>query len=79
MINEDEEKKDSYLWTSCCLKLDKRATIFFSQLSISLIIIAFCLYQLVHLVDCEPQQAYIGLLTLVLGVWLPQPNMKIAG
>ena len=79
MINENEEAKNEFLWRSCCLTLDKRATIFFSQLSISLIIIAFCLYQLVHLIDCEPQQAYIGLLTLILGVWLPQPNMKITG
>jgi hypothetical protein len=62
-------------WDSCCLRLDKRATIFFSQLSISILVMVFSTIQLVRLVDCESQQAYIGLLTLCLGVWLPQPSM----
>jgi hypothetical protein len=62
-------------WDSCCLRLDKRATIFFSQLSISILVMMFSTVQLVRLDDCESQQAYIGLLTLCLGVWLPQPSM----
>ena len=64
-------------WTSCCLKVDRSAVIFFSQLSISIGTISFCLYQLIHLTECEQQQTYSSLLTLVLGVWLPSPKMKL--
>lgn len=63
-------------WESCCIKLDKRATLFFSQLSISLLVIVFSLYQLLHSSTCEKDQLYSGILTLILGVYLPQPKMK---
>jgi hypothetical protein len=62
-------------WNSCCMTLDKRATLFFTQLIISLLIMVFCIYQLVHLTDCNSQQTYISMLTLVVGLWLPQPQM----
>jgi len=86
LISRIEETKDAETkeltklryettWDSCCLRLDKRATIFFSQLSISVMVMSFSTLQLVRLGDCESQQAYIGLLTLCLGVWLPQPSM----
>jgi hypothetical protein len=67
--------KDDMMWESCCVKLDKRATIFFSQLCISLLSMTFCIYQMVHLTDCESQGLYSGIFTLILGVWLPQPSL----
>jgi hypothetical protein len=65
-------------WDSGCIQIDKRATIFFSQLSISVLVMGFSIYQLCTLNECAPQQAYIGLLTLCLGVWLPQPSITKA-
>ena len=69
------EKENEY--KSCCLKTDKRALLFFSQLSISLITLLVCIYQLItHHDDCENNQLYSNILMMILGVWVPQPNMK---
>ena len=62
-------------WDSCCLTLDRQATIFFSQLSIALITISFCVYQLSISDSCERDSLYSGILSLVLGVYLPSPRM----
>ena len=62
-------------WHSCCLRMDKNAVRFFTQLAISMSIIGLCIAQLIRLKDCGAQHAYIGLLTLIIGVWLPYPNM----
>jgi hypothetical protein len=74
---EAVEVEEKETWTSCCLKVDKNAVQFFSQLAISVGVISFSLYQLIKLPDCEQQQTYSSLLTLVLGVWLPSPKMKL--
>ena len=74
---EVKQEQQGERWTSCCLEVDKNAVQFFSQLGISVGVISFCLYQLVHLTECEQQTAYSSLLTLVLGVWLPSPRMKL--
>ena len=68
--NDDENH-----WDSCCLRIDKRAVLFFTQVLISLIIIFFCIYQLIVLPDCDTKTPFMGLLTLVVGVHLPQPTM----
>ena len=73
---EMENKQMSNEWKSCCLKMDKNAVRFFTQLAISMCIIGLCIAQLVRLKDCGSQHAYIGLLTLILGVWLPSPSMS---
>ena len=74
--DNDDNNDDDNTWKSCCVHADKRAISFFSQLSISILVIVFCLYQLIHLTTCDDRQAYIGLLTLILGVWLPAPAMR---
>ena len=35
-------------------------------------VITFCFYQLIHVPDCTDQQAYLGVLGMILGVLLPQ-------
>ena len=71
-----EERKFDNTWTSCCLRTDKRAVVFFSQLTISLIVIFFCVYQLIHVEECEAQSLYSSILTLVLGTFLPSPKIS---
>ena len=44
--NEAEEKQITNEWKSCCLVIDKNAVLYFSQLSLALIIIAFCIVKL---------------------------------
>ena len=75
---EDDERDYQHktTWRSCCLVLDKRATIFFSQLIFSLIIVGFCVGMLVKNQDCATFSRWSPLLVLVLGVWLPQPSLR---
>ena len=74
-LPENQHPDDENHWESCCIRIDKRAVLFFSQLMISLIIIFFCIYQLVILPDCESKTPFMGLLTLVIGVWVNPPTM----
>lgn len=63
-------------WKSCCLTVDRRALQFFTQLSISLIVISLCIYNLVQYPDnCDSNQVYMGLLTMTIGVYIPAPSM----
>ena len=48
-------------WKSCCFELDRRAVKFFSQLTISLIVVIFSLYQL-H--NDKNTDIYLSLLTM---------------
>jgi hypothetical protein len=64
-------------WRSCCFLFDKRAVIFFSQFGISISIMGLCIYQLItHHDDCDSNQLYSGLLTMLIGIHLPTPKMR---
>jgi len=77
MIPEvNNENKEDSTWESCCFNIDPQACIFFSQLGISIGCIAFSVYQLIDLQDCPSQQAYMALLLMILGVWLPSPKLN---
>tara|TARA_R110001606_G_scaffold375788_1_gene534184 strand:- start:268 stop:606 length:339 start_codon:yes stop_codon:yes gene_type:complete len=75
-IDELERKLNvENTWRSCCLKTDRRAVIYFSQMIISVGVMGFSCYQLVNLENCEAQSLYSGLLSLVVGIYLPQPKI----
>ena len=78
IIVEDDERQfnHTYTWNSCCLKVDKRAVSFFTQALFSLITISFCITMLATHPDSDGK--YASLLTLVLGVWLPNPRLDQA-
>jgi hypothetical protein len=42
---------------------------------ISVGVMSFCGVQLVRLENCEAQSLYSGLLSLVVGIYLPQPKI----
>ena len=71
---DDDER--AYQHKTTCPVLDKRTTIFFSQLICSLIIVGFCVGMLVKNQDCPTFSRWSPLLVLILGVWLPQPSIK---
>ena len=76
-VEDDERKFDhSYKWESCCLRVDKRALSFFNQLAISASIVAFTVAMLIKNEDCATFSRYSPLLTLVVGVWLPSPQLR---
>lgn len=63
-------------WNSCCLKTDRRAVIYFSQFGLSASVVVLCIYQLLTKDDCNSNQLFLGLLTLILGVYLPSPKIR---
>ena len=76
---EDDERKfsHSYKWESCCLRTDKRALSFFTQVAFSASIVAFTVGMMAaHPEDCASFSRYSPLLTLVVGVWLPSPQLR---
>ena len=73
---KEVESKIDNEYKSCCLVMDKRALSFFSTLSISFTVIVFCIVKLSIVESCEEQNTYIGLLTLILGIWIRSPTFK---
>ena len=70
------EFEHKYQWTSCCLRVDKRALLFFTQATFSAGIAGFCIAMLIANQDCDTFARYSPLLGLVIGVWLPSPQLK---
>ena len=73
---EQNNNLERYTWKSGCFQADKRVVIFFSQFTICLMVISFSLYQLNKDNSCEHQQIYIGLLTMMVGIFLPAPRIQ---
>jgi hypothetical protein len=70
-----EEKKEENTWRSCCFVSDKRAIQYFSQLFIIAGVMAFSIVQMARLDSCD-SQPYLGLLTLLIGLIIPNPKIK---
>ena len=73
---ENTQFEHKYTWRSCCPQVDKRALSFFTQAGFSAAIVGFCIVMLITSHDCETFSRYSPLLTLVIGVWLPSPQLK---
>ena len=74
-INKDIEKNEDAVWKSCCLKVNVHAVLYFTQLAVMLIGISFSIYQITILTTCEQQTPYFGLLTSLIGIFLPSPKL----
>lgn len=75
-LKEFRTRQKATMWRSCCFRVDKRALEFVAQTGIGLGTMVFCIYQLYTKTGCEEQQLYSGILTLLIGVYLPQPMIK---
>ena len=72
----DTDFKRRTLWRSGCLECDKRAVLYFSQLFMSVLIVTFCVVMMVVNQNCETFSRFSPLLTFMLGIWFPQPQMR---
>ena len=63
-------------WKSMCLEMDRRAVQYFTQISIIGSVMIFCIFKLTTDTSCVAQQAYTGLLTLLIGILAPSPKFK---
>ena len=61
---------------SCCYDLDKNAVQYFTTISVICSIMGFCIFKLITDETCVGQQAYMGLLTLCIGIVAPSPTFK---
>lgn len=64
----------AHVWRSCCLDMDSRALLFFTQLLISVVVLAFNIQQIATASDCHTVSANSMSITFILGVWLPAPR-----
>jgi hypothetical protein len=71
---EDDKYKDT--WKSCCIILDRRAVMYFTQIAIMAGTMVFSIAQLYRNETCEAQQAYLGLLTMLIGILIPNPKFN---
>jgi len=71
---EDDKYKDT--WKSCCIILDRRAVMYFTQITIMAGTMVFSIAQLYRNETCEAQQAYLGLLTMLIGILIPSPKFN---
>jgi hypothetical protein len=63
-------------WKSCCFYIDKGLVQFVVESFFAIQVILFCIVQMIRLPDCESQQLYSGILTLVIGILVPQPTLR---
>lgn len=75
---EDDNRRFEHenVWASCCLRLDRRGVVYFAQLFISIGLATFCIAMMATNQDCATFARFSPLLTLIAGVWLPQPSLK---
>tara|TARA_R110000868_G_scaffold78486_1_gene223959 strand:- start:71 stop:397 length:327 start_codon:yes stop_codon:yes gene_type:complete len=71
---EDDKYADT--WKSCCILLDRRAVQYFTQIIVIGGTMGFCISKLYFNESCEAQKTYLGLLTLLLGVLIPNPKFS---
>jgi hypothetical protein len=71
---EDDIYKDT--WKSCCMVLDRRAVMYFTQIVIIGGTMSFCISQLYRDGTCETHQTYLGLLTMLIGILIPNPKFN---
>ena len=71
-----EDTKYKNTWQSGCISLDRRAVQYFTQMGIVGGIMGFSIYQLLTNENNEKQEAYLGLLTLLIGLVLPHPRFQ---
>ena len=72
----EEKRADQDLdvrWRSCCFTLDKRATMYFTTLGISVTVMTLCIVKLSADIPCEQQNGWISLLSLVIGIYIKSP------
>ncbi len=73
---EDNEDNEDKVWKSCCLVCDKSAIVFFSTLFVIIILMPYCMYNITVIKEEENKIYYVSLLTMLIGILLPNPKIK---
>jgi len=65
-IADIEETK----WRSCCFEMHQESSMFFAKLTVSVMVITLCSYQLIALKECNYQSLYSSILSSIFTHWL---------
>ena len=75
--NDESNNYQDNEWRSFCFRADKDFLKFFVQVAISFMILSLSIYKLCIITgNSEDKSLYVSLLTLILGIYTPQPNIK---
>ena len=66
--------REPRVWRSCCLHVDKSMCMYATQISLIVMVMTFCIAQLLLKPDCVSQTMYLSLLTLLIGLVIPSPK-----
>lgn len=70
------ERTETYMWHSCCGNdVDRRVVQYITMSVMIAIVLGFCIFQLAVKDDCNSQQTYLGLMTFLFGLMLPNPKI----
>ena len=72
-IEVENKNTEDTTWRSMCLTMDKNAVQYFTTISIITGIMGFSIYKLSTDETCAGQTAYMGLLTMMIGLVAPSP------
>ena len=67
---------DNTKWDSLCFRLNKGFVKFLAQFAVSVLVLSICSYKILNIDEKEDKSLYVSLITLILGVYLPQPTIK---
>jgi hypothetical protein len=70
---EIEERKEAIIerrWQSCCFTIHSESALFFAKLTISIMTISLCGFQLINEVDCSSRSLFSSILSSVVTYWL---------
>ena len=63
-----EEIQEPIVWNSCCLRTDKKAVVYLSQILFAFCVLAFsCMMLIQSDGDCEQSSPYFSLISFLMG------------
>ena len=72
----DNRRGKSRVWKSCCLTLDREFTMFLTKYFILIGLMVFFAVELHFATDCSEQQLFMSMLTLIVGLAIPSPQVN---
>ena len=70
-----EFERDTYWKSCCCGRTDRRILAYATQVGFGIMTAGFCMYKLSSDIACAEENVYISLLSGIIGVFLPSPNL----
>ena len=73
---EVEDAKLENTYQSCCMTSDKRALEFFLKSGVIFSVLVFSMLQVITINNSSERNAFLNIVILILGTFLPSPKIK---